>query len=165
MTCWLLDADWPRMHALALPTAAPVQRWQSLDDQLGRAYLHLPASAQPPGEGWVALQPLLARPGASAIETPDFHYTVEADVAPEHEADFNAWYDTEHLPGLAAVPGAVLAQRFRRLSGAPRYIAAYDLTSTRTLERAEWLAVRHTDWSSRVRPTFLNPRRTMFKRA
>ena len=27
------------------------------------------------------------------------------NVAPEHEADFNAWYDQEHLPLLSKVPG------------------------------------------------------------
>jgi len=28
------------------------------------------------------------------------------NVAPEHEAEFNEWYDTEHIPALAAVPWA-----------------------------------------------------------
>ena len=35
------------------------------------------------------------------------------------EAEFNAWYDKEHLPGLAAVPGVVRAVRLRRLDGRP----------------------------------------------
>ena len=36
------------------------------------------------------------------------HYVVEADVLPESEAQLNAWYTIEHLPGLAAVPGTCL---------------------------------------------------------
>jgi hypothetical protein len=34
------------------------------------------------------------------------------NIAPELEAEFNEWYDKEHIPALAAVPG-VLAARFR----------------------------------------------------
>ena len=33
------------------------------------------------------------------------------NVAPEAEADFNAWYDEEHLPALARVPGTLAARR------------------------------------------------------
>src|SRR5271163_4175500 len=34
------------------------------------------------------------------------------NVAPEHEAEFNEWYNTEHIPQLAAVPGVIMARRF-----------------------------------------------------
>ena len=102
--------------------------------------------------------------GASAGEAAPFHYVVETDVLAEREADFNAWYDSEHLPGLAAVPGTVRAARYRDVAGHPRYYACYDLTSPGTLGSPEWLAVRATPWSDRVRPTFRNTRRTMFRR-
>ncbi len=85
-------------------------------------------------------------------------------MVPEDEDELNAWYDQEHLPGLAGVPGTIIAMRFRRASGSPKYLACYDLTTPATLERDEWLAVRHTAWSSRVRPLFRNTRRTMFRR-
>ena len=35
------------------------------------------------------------------------------NIAPEHEAEFNEWYDKEHIPALAAVPGVLCARRFR----------------------------------------------------
>ena len=38
---------------------------------------------------------------------------VAMNVAPEHEAEFNEWYDTEHVPALAAVAGTVCARRYR----------------------------------------------------
>jgi hypothetical protein len=153
---WLLDFE----------GAAPGPRktlavWRAVGGGWSRAY----AEAElPPGPGWTALEALQSAPGPSAQETPAFHYVVETDVAPEHEADFNAWYEQEHLPGLASVPGTVRAARYRRLQGQPRYLACYDLTAIETLERPEWLAVRHTAWSSRIRPLFVNPRRTMFAR-
>jgi len=107
---------------------------------------------------------LMEIPGASAGESAPYHYVVETDVLPEHEADFNAWYDREHLAGLASVPGTVRAMRFRNVDGRPRYHACYDLTRPDTLGSPPWLAVRGTPWSDRVRPGFFNTTRTMFRR-
>jgi hypothetical protein len=100
--------------------------------------------------------------GASGTEQAVFHYVVETDVDESAEADFNAWYDQEHLPGLAAVPGTVRARRLRSLDRAPRYHACYELLSDQVLASPPWLAVRHTSWSDRVRPRFRNTRRAMF---
>lgn len=110
------------------------------------------------------LRPVFDAAGASSGEPPRFHYVVETDVVPEHEADLNAWYDQEHMPGLAACPGSVRARRFRNPDGSPRYHACYDLARAETLGSPPWLAVRHTAWSDRVRPHFRNTKRTMFKR-
>ena len=110
------------------------------------------------------LLPVFDRPGASRTVVARFHYVVEMDVDPEHETDLNAWYDKEHMPGLAACPGTVRARRFRNPEGSPRYHSCYDLTRTETLESPPWLAVRGTAWSGRVRPNFRNLKKTMFKR-
>ena len=110
------------------------------------------------------LLPVFDRPGASRTVAARFHYVVEMDVDPEHETDLNAWYDKEHMPGLAACPGTVRARRFRNPEGSPRYHSCYDLTRTETLESPPWLAVRGTAWSGRVRPNFRNLKKTMFKR-
>ena len=121
--------------------------------------------------GWKRLQVSVIRlesvfdsAGASRGQAAPIHYVVETDVVPEHEADLNAWYDTEHMPGLSACPGSVRARRFRNPDGSPRYHSCYDLASTETLGSEPWLAVRHTEWSSRVRPHFRNTNRTMFRR-
>ena len=110
------------------------------------------------------LLPVFDRPGASRTLAPQFHYVVEMDVAAEHEDDLNAWYDKEHMPGLAACPGTVRARRFRNPDGSPRYHSCYDLTRAETLESPPWLAVRGTAWAGRVRPNFRNLKKTMFKR-
>jgi hypothetical protein len=120
---------------------------------------------------WKHLQVSLSRlgpwfdsSGAARGQAAPFHYVVETDVVPGHDADLNAWYDTEHMPGLAACAGSVRARRFLNPDGSPRYHSCYDLVSTETLGSEPWLAVRHTEWSSRVRPHFRNTRRTMFRR-
>jgi len=110
------------------------------------------------------LVPVFDRPGASRTVAAQFHYVVEMDIPSSHEDDLNAWYDKEHMPGLAACPGTVRARRFRNPGGSPRYHSCYDLTRTETLTSPPWLAVRGTAWSGRVRPNFLNLKKTMFKR-
>ena len=112
----------------------------------------------------VGLQCTLDLPGHSAKARAQWHYIVETDVRPEAEDDFNAWYRTEHMPGLAAVPGTAWTRRYLSTS-APRHYAAYDLAAREAFGSEPWLAVRATAWSSRVRPNFYNTRRTMFRRA
>lgn len=102
--------------------------------------------------------------GASHRAPVAFHYVVETDVVPAAERDLNDWYNHEHLPGLAAVPGTVRARRLINLDGAPRHHSCYELVSAETFGSPPWLAVRHTAWSDRVRPHFRNSKRTMFRR-
>ncbi len=46
---------------------------------------------------------------------------------PAFEDEFNAWYDTEHIPERVAVPGFETGIRFVCIDGAPKYLAVYDL--------------------------------------
>ncbi|OVZ55561.1 hypothetical protein CDO44_25565 [Pigmentiphaga sp. NML080357] len=102
-------------------------------------------------------------PGQAAGMPAPWLYMVETDVTPQAEEDFDRWYDQEHLPGLAAVPGTVRARRYVAADASPRYIACYDLASRETFGSPAWLAVRATAWSDRVRPHFINTKRTMFR--
>lgn len=102
-------------------------------------------------------------PGASRNERAPFHYIVETDAAEGWMDEIIRWYDTEHMPGLAAVPGCVRAQRFINHDGGPRSLACYDLVTPDTLGCPPWLAIRYTAWSDRVRPNFRNTKRTMFR--
>jgi hypothetical protein len=67
------------------------------------------------------------------------------------------------MPGLASVPGCVLARRYLNADGGPLSYACYDLEAPEVLGSPPWLAVRHTEWSSRVRPQFRDTLRTMFR--
>jgi hypothetical protein len=118
-----------------------------------------PAPELPPGA--TAYRALL-RIGATGAEAP-FLYTVEQDVAPEHEAELNAWYAEEHLPRLAAVPGVLSARRFVASDAAtsPRYLAAYRLERREVFESPAWIEARETPWTLRARTYFRNTRRTM----
>jgi hypothetical protein len=72
--------------------------------------------------------------------------------APQYETEFNAWYDTEHVPALARVPGVLSARRFRA-AGSPKYVALYHLTSPDVVSGADWKrASESTPMPAHVRP-------------
>ena len=64
------------------------------------------------------------------------------NVDPAAEAEFNDWYDAEHLPQLRAVPGVLAARRFRAtdLTSERRYLALYHLRDT--AHGNDWPAAR-----------------------
>ena len=72
---------------------------------------------------------------------------------PAFEEEFNAWYDTEHVPERLAVPGFETALRFVCISGHPRYLAMYDLTHAEVLDSPAYLKVAFANsspWTLRV---------------
>ena len=101
--------------------------------------------------------------GFSSDQVPHNRYVVEMDPEAGWQEELFAWYDQEHLPGLASVPGCVSATRCLNLDHAPYSFSFYDLISLEVLGCEPWLKVRHTTWSDRVRPHFTNTRRTMFQ--
>ena len=90
------------------------------------------------------------------------------NVAPEAEQEFNAWYDEEHIPALAAVPGCLAARRFRITSAASdgnqRYLALYHLASADVCSSPAWKKAAGTEWTARMRPHFRDPLRLPLRR-
>ena len=77
---------------------------------------------------------------------------VYADIDEKDDEEFNAWYTTEHLPGLLAIPGFLDAARYVATSGGPKYLAAYELESA-DVARSPALANRpRSDWDRRMSP-------------
>ena len=76
------------------------------------------------------------------------------NIDPAHEAEFNEWYDHEHIPGLAAVPGTLCARRFRDSKGSHRYLALYHLASPDVPLTDAWKNAATTPWTTRLRPHF-----------
>jgi len=75
------------------------------------------------------------------------------NVTAEGEADFNKWYDEEHIPALAAVPGTLLARRYKATdNGLHRYMAVYHLVSPDVTRTGAWAKAVDTPWTERVRP-------------
>lgn len=100
--------------------------------------------------------------GAAHAQSIHAHYVVEMDPEAGWMPELSRWYDEEHMPGLAAVPGTVRARRYLNHDQGPLSLACYDLIATTVLNSPPWLVVRGTPWSDRARPHFTNTLRTMF---
>jgi hypothetical protein len=89
------------------------------------------------------------------------------NVTPEHEHEFNEWYNSEHIPLLGKVPGAIAARRYRstEASGASqRYIAIYHLASPDVPDSAAWKTAANTPWTEKLRPQFRDHLRVVSRR-
>jgi len=86
------------------------------------------------------------------------------NVTPQAEADFNAWYDEEHVPMLAAVPGCLSARRFRTTEGTHRYFALYHLATPDVTRAQAWRDSRRTPWTQRVGPSTSDHLRILLRR-
>ena len=76
------------------------------------------------------------------------------NVEPGHESEFNEWYNHEHIPALAAVPGVLAARRFKDAEGAHRYLALYHLQAPEVTTGQAWKQAASTPWTERLRPHF-----------
>jgi hypothetical protein len=76
------------------------------------------------------------------------------NVAPEREHEFNEWYNSEHIPALAAVPGVLCARRYRGTGGTQRYVALYHLAAPEVIRGAEWRKAADTPWTQQLRSYF-----------
>ena len=87
------------------------------------------------------------------------------DIDPANEADFNRWYEEEHLDERMRIPGFINARRFTAIEGGPKYLALYDLESRDVLQSA---AYRHvvgagkSAWTRRMETQFINFRRNVY---
>lgn len=77
---------------------------------------------------------------------------VGQEAAPGYEAEFNAWMDDEHVPGLGAAPGTYSAHRYRSVAMEPEYFAVYHLRDLDVNQTPEWKLVGGTATSAAMRP-------------
>jgi hypothetical protein len=93
---------------------------------------------------------LAGAPAATAL------LVASMNIAPEAEAEFTDWYNTEHLPQLAAVPGVLSARRYRATDteSERRYVALYHLRDPAVSRSDAWSRAANTPWSERMRPHF-----------
>lgn len=65
----------------------------------------------------------------------------EMTPQPTWEAEFNEWYDTEHIPLRMACPGFASAQRYRATASAS-YLAVYEMGDAGDLKTPEYSKVK-----------------------
>jgi hypothetical protein len=79
---------------------------------------------------------------------------VSMNVVPEHESEFNEWYNAEHVPALGSVPGTLSARRYRGTGATQRYAALYHLAAPDVIRSAAWKTAANTPWTEKMRPHF-----------
>src|SRR5437867_639379 len=79
---------------------------------------------------------------------------VWADVPADKEADFNRWYNEEHLAERLAIAGFLSGARYEAMKGGPKHLAVYELESPAVLESEAYKKVQAnpTPWTQRSGP-------------
>src|ERR671939_648369 len=79
---------------------------------------------------------------------------VWTDVPADKEADFNCWYNEEHLAERLGLPGFLSAARYEAVKGGPKHLACYGLDRVAALETEAYRRVRAnpTPWTRRCSP-------------
>jgi hypothetical protein len=103
-------------------------------------------------------------PGQGEYQIPDTEiiFAIGHDVPSNREEEFNAWYNTEHIPAMMnGVPGFITARRFVVIENlpsragatttSPKYVTLYDLESAEVLRSDDFLRETNSPWSSWVR--------------
>jgi hypothetical protein len=78
------------------------------------------------------------------------------EVPPEHEEDFNEWYNREHLDERVGMPGFRRARRYVALRADPKYFATYETKTVADLAAPDYLKLLadQSPWSKRVMKRF-----------
>src|SRR6266545_6425715 len=80
-------------------------------------------------------------------------YLVYMDLLDDRQdEEFNAWYDTRHLPQLRTIPGILDAARYVAVKGGPRYLAVYELESADAIHSEAFTNRPRTEWDQKMSP-------------
>ena len=71
------------------------------------------------------------------------------NIDPAHEAEFNRWYDREHLEERVAIEGFLEARRYVAHDGNPKYLSLYSTETFAVLDSPAYRAAlaNQTAWS------------------
>src|SRR5260221_13485248 len=80
------------------------------------------------------------------------------DIDPSDEAEFNRWYDREHLEERVAIARFLEAGRYVAHEGRPKYLCLYSTATFDVLDSPAYRAAlaKPTDWSTRTMARFRN---------
>jgi len=80
------------------------------------------------------------------------------DIDPSDEAEFNRWYDREHLEERVAIDGFLEARRYVAREGSPKYLCLYSTRTFDVLDSPAYHAklANPTDWSRKTMARFKN---------
>ena len=79
---------------------------------------------------------------------------VWCDVPADKEAEFNRWYNEEHIDERLSVPGFLSAARYEAVKGGPKHLAVYELENAAVMESEAYKKVSNnpTPWTQKIGP-------------
>jgi hypothetical protein len=89
--------------------------------------------------------------GAIPDKASPYVLLVRLEIDPGYDAEFNDWYNTDHLPALTSVPGVHGARRYRARAGSPTYLAVYELANADVPKSDAWRKAADSPWTLRMR--------------
>jgi hypothetical protein len=80
------------------------------------------------------------------------------DIDPSDEAEFNRWYDREHLEERVAIDGFLEARRYIAHEASPKYLSLYSTETFEVLDSPTYRAAlaNQTEWSRKTIARFRN---------
>ncbi|MGJ4943192.1 hypothetical protein ACQR1W_21620 [Bradyrhizobium sp. HKCCYLS1011] len=80
------------------------------------------------------------------------------DINASDEAEFNRWYDREHLEERVAIDGFIEARRYVAEQASPKYLCLYSTETIEVLDSAAYRArlAAPTEWSKATMAQFKN---------
>ncbi len=94
--------------------------------------------------------------GQRPAKEAEFVLTVRLNTPAEHEKEFTAWYNEDHIPALVGVPGVYCARRYLAVEGDPRFLAVYELSDGGIPRKPEWERARNYGRTAQIRPYLQN---------
>ncbi|MGC2412219.1 MAG: hypothetical protein WA459_05930 [Stellaceae bacterium] len=126
------------LHSAPCANSSP---WTKRTARFRKGLMRFEGTQLFPGDG-------IAPEGAAGV------LLIAMNVAPEHESEFNEWYNTEHVPQLGSVPGTLCARRYRGTGATQRYAALYHFARPDVMQSAAWKTAANTPWTEKMRPHF-----------
>jgi hypothetical protein len=103
--------------------------------------------------GYRQIFPARSNPIENRMEMPRCLQMGRMDIPAHLEEEFNAWYNTDYIPGYLAVPGCLRVRRFTVVDGQPKYLTVYELEHEGIPDTPAWQANRMgSPWTKRIRP-------------
>lgn len=86
---------------------------------------------------------------------------VATNIEAADEADFNQWYDHEHVEERVAIKGFLSGTRYQSLEAERKYLGLYETESLEAFTSADYHAAftRQTEWSVKNLNNMINPMR------
>lgn len=86
---------------------------------------------------------------------------VATNIGADDEADFNQWYDHEHVEERVAITGFLSGTRYQAVNAERKYLGLYETDSLEAFTSADYHAAftRQTEWSVKNLQKMVNPMR------